>query len=383
MRYVHKILFVFAIIIFLGMISFPLVQMVWQPFHPRPLDGFELSATMPKVTKAAWMTGEYQKQTLEYVSQNIGFRGYMVRTDNELTLRVFDELPSGTVPEIVMGKDEYLFERAYIDAMYNKPWTPSSILDKKARDLSRFEQKLAARGVPFVLLIAPSKASVYPEWIPDKYVRRDLLGKTDYERILPYLDKYGVSYFDANAFLVERKSQSDFLSFGKPGTHWSYYGGCLVTSAFMQYLDQQSGEDYLDLSCDPVKHRNYGEGSDIDLLRTLNIWSEERFMKDIVTPTIRWSQQGKMLEEVLWVGDSFSWVLFDMFEKGPVYKKRDMYYYYSTHYGYPEGTQVRIDRSSLDWNQVSEYDLVVIEATQTAMGQIGFGAVEDALEFLP
>ncbi|PIR03631.1 MAG: hypothetical protein COV59_05590 [Candidatus Magasanikbacteria bacterium CG11_big_fil_rev_8_21_14_0_20_39_34] len=375
-------LFSFYIAFFLLILCLPILQKIFDILPKQELKGYTYEKEFISLGMHSWWSGSFQKNFTNWFSDYIGFRGYMVKLDNELNLRIFREISASTQTKIVLGKDHQLYEKGYIDGINNKDWVSSGFLHEEAKKIITLQNKLKARGITLEILIAPSKATIYPEFIPEKYTHISEHKKTNYDRMITFLEDEGIHVFDANRYFLERKESNTYPFFTRSGTHWNYYAACLVSEELLQQISEYSNKKLGKIVCEPVSVDNIAYGTDRDLLDVINIWNQGQFLKDIPHPTIKFVSGEDSLDKILWVGDSFSWTVLSIFEKADVYKKRNMYYYYSREFIFPSGEEKRLDRENIDWDEVFSHEVIVIEATQTAMNSIGFGFVDAALKHL-
>ena len=382
MNFFHKIVRTFYIMFFILIFCLPILQKAFDIFPKQELKGYVFEKEFISFGLRAWLTGDFQKNFTTWFSDYVGFRGYMVKLDNEVNLRIFKEISASTQTKIILGEENQLYEKGYIDGINNRDWVSNSFLQENAKKILLLQKKLKEKGVILEILIAPSKATVYPEFIPSKYIHTLETRKTNYERMVSLLDKQGVQFFDANSYLLKRKESDPYPFFNRSGTHWNYYAACLVSGELLRKISEHSFKDLSQIICNPVESDNIAHGTDRDLLNVINIWDEKKFLKDIPHPTIQFLGGKEKLGEILWVGDSFSWTILNILEKGDVYKKRNLYYYYSSEYVFPSGEETRLNREDINWDEIFSKDVIIIEATQTAMNSIGFGFIDAALAIL-
>lgn len=80
----------------------------------------------------------------------------------ELTARVDRAFGDSTNPDVVVGRDGWLFLRASVD----QPCRTDAELDELARALERADRLVASTGRELINVVAPDKASVRPDRLP-------------------------------------------------------------------------------------------------------------------------------------------------------------------------------------------------------------------------
>ena len=193
-----------AAILFSLVLALPLVQMATGLPPDYPLAGVETTATRPAAGWAAWWNGTLQPDFDGWINQRIGLRGWLVRTANQLNYVLFRELPRRSGTQVLLGRDGMLYEKVYVDA-YNQS---GHRLGKELRNISastkRLQDRLAADGIAFLLVIAPSKAEIYPEFLPPE---ADVAGRparrSNYDNFVKYLHADGVNLVDAHELFLQ------------------------------------------------------------------------------------------------------------------------------------------------------------------------------------
>ena len=130
-------------------------------------------------------------------------------------------------PTVLEGKDGWL----YLGAELANPCEQAQPIDRIVAELNRLREGVVASGRKFVVAIAPDKATMVPQYLPDNYV-----GKTCHDGVtsafwqamtkVPYvLDLRG----NLNAW-------PDAPVYGPQDAHWSDEGGVSMTSRIADAL---------------------------------------------------------------------------------------------------------------------------------------------------
>lgn len=376
-----------AVIFFLSLLYLPGVQMVLRIVPEVELQGVVVESTRPRLTPQAWLSGAFQDQLSQWFEDRLGFRGHLIKTENQLNFSLFHDISAQTKTKIILGKDRYLYEYAYVHNWNGQDILPGAVyvkaLEERVRNFKELQEALRKRGITLVLLLSPSKASVYPEFIPTAYhsplrTQRN----TYYARLRPLLDAAGVEYLDAREYFLTHKATSSYPFFTRGGTHWNYYGACLIARELILRLETLQQKDMANLHCEPVIVDNTTYGTDRDLAHLVNIWDDAAFDGPTPHPTITTSGGEKVFKpKILWVGDSFTWTLLSIMDSRGIYQSRNFFYYYNRNSSFPEGKEVALDQAAIDWEKdVFSHNIIIIEASETAIPEFGFGFVEDAFK---
>lgn len=361
--------FIFLIILYL-----PLAQAVFH-FAPEPeLYGAIIPAEKPILSFKNWLDGDLQKKAENFYDQKIGFRNALIKTDNQFNYWLFNETYQKTQSPLIIGKENYLYEKNYLETFLGRDLILNEQLEDRIKNLKKLQDRLKEQKIPFLFIIAPIKTSVYPEYLPKKYLAMptDL---NNYTQIILLLEKYKINYWDGRAYFLENKSSSPYPLFPKGGTHWSYYGACLADYEILTELKLKSNL----INCAEVNIENSPQGRDKDLAELINLWNIYNFNEKLAYPKNNPELREKSNLNALIVGDSFVWNLLNYFN----FKSYDFYYYFNSNSALPkkESSEIKKDPNNLK-EAILKHNLVIIEASESALNDIGFGFINSALNAL-
>lgn len=357
------------------------------PFVRCPsLSGAVVESAKPRFTMRAWFSGDFQKRFDKWFGAHVGFRSFWVLTENQINFSVFREISAkfdrpGT--RVVLGRENWLYEEGYIHELVRPGWgTPQQVTDT-ARKLSRLQAELRSRGIGFAVVVAPSKAEIYPEYIPECYLRRSRLPgeQTNYEKTMPVFRELGVPCVDAHALFQQWKPLSPYPLFARGGVHWNYYGASRIAEELVRTLQPAVKKPIPQPVVREVVLRP-PSGTDRDLADLINVWS--RRATDAPTPyPVFGAPAGEsgFKPSILMVGDSFSWTLIDVLMDAGVCGEVDLLYYYKRQAHFPGNVSQAFDSATADWNQLlGKKDAVVIVLSEIGgLPNLGKPFVGDAL----
>jgi alginate O-acetyltransferase complex protein AlgJ len=374
------------------LIALPGLQMT-HPLAPEvALSGVLIDTKKPRFTLAAWWQGEFQSQAEGWLDDHIGFRGHAVRTENQIGLSLFHEAWSKAVDSVLLGRRMMVYGDAYVMAYDGITDFTDRTLRKRVRDMRRLQVALARRGVAFVFLISPSKASIYPEYLPTGFVRPDgQRPKVAYERMLPMLESAGVQVVDGHAIFEEEKGRSPHALFPPGGVHWNRYSASLVLRRAWQRLGEQLGRPLVELRCRSVIEDDTPAGADqeMDGADLLNAWHVGHADWKFPRPNLHTDDaDGGLRPKVLVVGDSFWWVPDTIIAAHKMASRYDFFYYFNDpeHRPYSQNRPMVGHPSGLhpgmSWEYVFSADAIIVEANEGVVGAAGWGFIEAAVKQL-
>ena len=375
-----------CVVVFGLFLAGPILQGAFRIVPHDHLSGVEFKADKADLSVRAWFDGSFQKQFEKWLNEHMGLRSYFVRTFNQVHFSLFGRLPEGKGTRVVIGKKSWLYEDAYI-RLYNREGRASKdVLNSKVSDLKKLQDLLKARKKAFLLVIAPSKVEIYPEYVPDGILEAGRgERKTEYDRIIPLLDSAGINYVDAHKLFLQWKKELTWPLFSTSGTHWNYCSAGLVVDQIFKRCEPMLGRDLPHILLKAVTTDFRVKGRDNDLGDLLNLLYRQSVVKQQVHPVFeKKASSGGYRPSILFVGDSFVSMLVEIMYQQKLCGACDVFYYFKRRYTWPdEEGGTKIDISSVDWEKdVLSYDGVVIEINEHWLPDFGFGFVQAAIEGL-
>ena len=343
----------FILVLFLVLITVPGIQGVTKILNVRSLFGVIPPKQKVDLSLMSWMDGLYQPYMIEMAKDNIGFRPYLVRLSNQINYSVFDHLTSIYV---VRGKQDYLYELAYVENAMGKHLMHADTLKTIARRLSLINEYLKSRSKQMIVIIAPNKARFYPEYLPDESVSFPEV--SNYSNVKTYFEGESLPVLDCIEIFEKEKANAKYPLIGKCGSHWSMYGSSVIADTLMSRLQSQSDQLIKTFRIGEIETSDVTRATDGDLNGLANL------MFDIPSGTLAYpklepKEGGKKLR-VLAVGDSY---YLSFMHNGLVETcftpNSLMLYYFSTVY---EGCEVSDKKlSDIDFNALLEdVDVVLL-----------------------
>lgn len=191
-------------------------------------------------------TAVFADDPLGYVTDRLALRTGAIT----LRAKALALLGESGSPQVIRGRDGFLF---FAEALHAEPLTDqelSALTDK----LTALEQALAADGRRLIILIAPDKASVYPEMLPLHLLppQPDPLRQANAS-----LRDAGLTVLDAQGLLTAHKNEG--LLYFRGDSHWNARGARIIYQELMR-LTGTEAPDYADTPLLP------GTAGDLTLL---------------------------------------------------------------------------------------------------------------------
>lgn len=167
-----------------------------------------------------------------YVNDRFGFRQQFVHVNSLMRYR----LGLSSTKDVVVGKDGWLFYTA--DKLMEQHtgadiFTPAE-LEHWVTSMEATRDWLAVRGIPFYIIVAPDKNTLYPEKLPD-YPRGRL---TRIDQLAARLRNSKLEFIDPRERLFEAKAKGEMVY--TPGdTHWTERGAFVGYEMLMEKIGEK------------------------------------------------------------------------------------------------------------------------------------------------
>lgn len=330
-----------------------------------------------QVVRPGWESigsGAFQRATEERFNQRLPLRGWLVGLDAGLQLALLHETQPGS--GVVVGEGGILYPESDV-AFFNRPTAVSEEeLRALAARVARVQRLLAARGQTLLLLVVPSKSSVYPAAIPPRWQRPLTAPRPadeTYRGLIAALDAEGARYLDTRALLVRADAPP---AFPPAGRHWSERAACTVLQELGRRTEASLATPLPPLACALVPGLDDPADDDHDLFRLTNALTPG----PRASPTVRMQaeQHEGPRPTVLYVGTSFFWKLLQVALRTETFAEADYYYYNSKHHRFQGGLPVvPVEPHTPAWRERTlSRDLILVDAAEMFLPMAGSGFLE-------
>jgi len=359
-HYKHIIFALFFLILLL-----PSVQQKIKLVHPHPLSGsFVFSEKLP-FSKTTWLNGSYQTSFEKWLGDHIGFKNILVRLYNQVDFSLFSVTHA---KDIVIGKNNYLFEQRYIDAYLGTDKIKDEFLDDKLQKTQLVKDSLASLGIKLLVVVAPSKGEYYSEYIPAK-LQQVNERNTNYNYMIGQFSKYNIDFIDFHSYFMDQKQVTKYPLFTKCGIHWSDYAATLVADSLISAIENSLKIDMPELIINEYRESQTPSNTDYDIGHLLNIYTTID-QGILAYPTYEYhDDSSKTKPNIVVIGDSFYWNLQNMGLFSNAVANHDFWYYFSQSYGDTEAPLKDIDLK----NKIENQDMVILLATAAGIQDFDMG----------
>lgn len=169
----------------------------------------------------------------QYFNDNFGLRSELIKVNSYIHVNLLKTSP---VDKVTIGKDGWFFysnkgKENTIDLYRGFNLFTNTELEKIKENLVHQRDWLAKQNIPFILMIAPNKNSIYPEYLPQN-VDKSING-TRLEQLIDYLNKNSdIKVVDLRENLINNKEIARL--YYKTDTHWNSYGAFIGYETLMK-----------------------------------------------------------------------------------------------------------------------------------------------------
>ncbi len=329
----------------------------------------------PNFSYDEWFTTSYQQNCEKYANENFGLRNNCVRLNNQLRYDLFKKTSNR---EVAFGKDGYMFAWDYIEAFTGKNYIGIDSILKKALLLKELQIKLKQRGIMLVPVLAPNKARVLADKLPNEFKEGSL---TNYSEFIKCFNRLKIDHVDFNEYFVKTHLKSKYPLYTKYGIHWSSYGCAMATDSILGYINSKSGiktsrliwKDNIELS-DSLRDFDY------DIGESLNLLGSQLPSEKMAYPHIRFTKVESEKPSLLVVGDSYFSVVETTHIQDSVFKDyRFLYYFREVRpYSSDAGAFLKLDIKK----EIFDRKVVILILTEHNLVNYGFGFLERAVSIV-
>src|SRR5688572_27874255 len=341
--------------IIMAFLFMPLMQENFNLSKVRPLQGDYLPEKDIRFTQEGWFSKKFQEQKEKHIKDHFGYHNTYVRLRNQIYFSLFNKAMANG---IVIGKKNYLYEHAYIDAYYGSDFIGVDSMRKKMLMVDYVADTLRKINKSLILVFTPGKGAYYSEFIPDHMKQQQ--GITNLEVVTALSKELDVPYINFHSWFIEQKNKSTYPLMARYGIHWSQYGSMVAWDSVHRYIEKIHGIDIPNLRWEKLNQR-MAFGTDMDIENGMNLLFglkpeimayPEMLMNDTI---------GNTKPSVLVIGDSFYWQVYGA-GVSQLYKRSDFWYYFKSAHSprYDHGKPIE-EVDIMD--EIKQHDVIIVMST--------------------
>ena len=343
----------------------------------KPLAGVVAEKSWPGFSLETVSNQQFQDYIADHTGYNFGFRPDFVRINNQLYFSLFRQSP---YPNLVIGKDNYLYERPYIESYYGENFLGEESIDSSLMKLNAVRSFMRENGTEIIVVIAPNKADYFNEYIPGYLVENKRTSNYDYYR--KRLEEGGYHVLDANAWFKAMKPVHEYPMMSRSGIHWSVYGSAYLADSLVGFMEQVLDRRLVRFTIDSVEYPQVSLMTDKDLRDLANVFTTDK-RRTYAYPVAfsHLPNPDGYKPDIVVIGDSFFWTLYQGYLTNCL---GDISFWYYFHLIYPQVAEKNVTTAEIDVLQHAlDSDIVLLVTSTDNLKDFGFGFIEHMYSKLP
>ena len=204
---------------FLIAISLPLVGLLFSLDQGFVLEENRVLSSRPELKLDRKSLAAYPAKLEAYFNDSFGFRKRLIAW---LSFTKVAALGVSSSPNVVLGQSGWLYY-GDLDIPYYRAMQP--LTDAQLRSWQRVledrQEWLADRGIPYLVVFAPLKSTVYPEFMPAAYNRIRTISRLD--QLMAHLKAHSnLAVLDLRQPILDEKARHQV--YYRTDTHWNNRG---------------------------------------------------------------------------------------------------------------------------------------------------------------
>ncbi|MEG1311770.1 MAG: alginate O-acetyltransferase [Romboutsia sp.] len=230
---------ILKIVLFIGIITLPIINMNLKPEQVSEIDNRVL------MEKSEVLTGDFTSNFEQYIEDRIGFRTSMISAYTNSMDYMFNYMVH---PTYEYGQEGYIYSKLSREVFHK------DFQEVYSDYILNVQQYCEGRGIEFLYAVEPSKATVYPEFLPKGCNYKNI----DLDYFLKLLDEKNINHVYTGDALIEAKSNYQVFDEKFDAGHWNETGAIVGSSEILYKLNEQNENiDKFDFNnYEVVKYKN-------------------------------------------------------------------------------------------------------------------------------
>lgn len=303
---------------------------------------------------------------------------------NDTYSRLFGQISAFNDGSVLEGRGRHLFQGMHLPALNHRKAKGMGKMPQRIAALKEIQDRLKARGKNLILVVTPNVTDIHPEVVPDLFLDpRRLSRRHPYTRVKQLLDESGVAYVDTVDTLRAAAQTVPFKLFAPSASHWNDVASCLALAAVNARLKSLGGPSLRGFSCDDYTLHPRPKNKDRDLLDIANVLTPSRFEAPTPYVSIRYTEPASSFPpSALLVGTSYLFALSEHLFDWDLARDHRLYFYFKQWRKGGERTFYNVRRERLDWAEILNRDIIIVNVAMSRPTTMGYGFIEAAAEYL-
>ena len=187
----------------------------------------------PRLDRQTLLENEYYLSFDQYFNDSFSLRSPLIFAKRWLDYRLFRMTDTDSVH---VGTDGWLYSRQSIDSHRKGACGRKQAIEKLALDLHAIERLIEATGRQFFFMVAPNKATIYPEFI-GALPQSPSCNYSEYDLFIEANDSHPLENFVRLDQLLKH-AKSNALLYDPASRFWNAKGALLATDAILRQISK-------------------------------------------------------------------------------------------------------------------------------------------------
>jgi hypothetical protein len=220
-------------VVFITILALPLLGIIFNLGGQGKNTENRTLADLPTLTWDLTSIQSFPAAYNQYFSDHFGWRSALINWTNQYKVQV---LKSSPVPSVLIGKSGWLYytgDESIDDYQGLIPFTNQD-LKIIQNQIRKTTQRFNRQGITFLIVIAPNKQTIYPEFLPDQI--RKIYPKTRLDQVSKAIPRNDPRYpfLDLRSRMSSEKQKQ--LIYYRTDTHWNNLGAYFAYQEIMNRL---------------------------------------------------------------------------------------------------------------------------------------------------
>jgi len=318
-----------------------------------------------------WLSGYFQ----ENYEKDMLAKPFFVDMKKYRDTKEYALLGKVNLDDFFVGKENFIFGQRMTSSYYGDDFIGRAAVQEEVRKAAFVQNKLKEFGIEMLILFAPGKGTIYPEFLPDDVLKTEMK-TTNSQVYIEECQKQNVNHIDFIKYFLSLKKSLQYPLFPQYGSHWSYFAECVAIDTTIKKLENLMNTNLPNLKFGDVKLMDTALVRDGDIFRKMSIDIPKG--NPLAYPQQIGYEQGPGVapQKILAIGDSYFRGFFYLGAMQNAFDNSQQWYYYNS-----------IIPESPDNPEIWELDLkaeilktkaVLILCNENNLLNLGCGFIDDA-----
>lgn len=358
------------VIVSILVLCLPMIQSFVPIVLEKQLKGYFETSTKPELNKQDYFSGIFQERYMKYLDDNLPLKATITRLYNQINYLLYNQT---NVADLKIGKNGYFYDYPYIKEYFGQQFIGSNNVKIKIEKLTRINNYLNKLNKKLIIVFAPGKASMFPEYIPDN-LKKPITDSTNYYAYKKHFQNTSLNFIDFRDYFIKYNDTSSHTIMGRLGVHWTKYAAHLAADSIIRLMENISSTDIVDKKYISIESTFEARDQDDDIAQSMNLlWNPKGDKYSY--QNVEYITDNKIKPRVSVIGDSYWWTINGNGTPWNQFSEYYFMYYYKHTYDFEKELNSEVTDENLI-NYINNSDYVILLATEANFSWFPYGFIE-------